>query len=479
MTSPPRFELVVQHGRARVERRADRRTVGVLGRLEAIVLKLLADGRSPAEVERLVARTIDGDARPVVRKVHGRFGPLLKPEYGIAAPIAMAQLAGVDASPSSDGVRDLPGPKVLHWAVTRFCPRRCAYCYAEPEFGGMASDASLTRAQLDRIFREAVELGAEHLLAAGAEPLLRDDLPEVLGDAVARGLTPNITTKHPIGPELAARLAAAKVPHVSLSLDSLSPDTSLHLIGSRAYPDQVRRSAAHLHAAGVAFSIQAVATPFNLSDLEAVVGFAADAGAVVVQIVPFEDVRRPIAALGNDAMTVPDVTFLADLVERAAKRYPHLRCELFDKLGSGARVEFQCDIGATKLFFLPNGIVHRCYKLVDDESLMGKDLRTVSVAEAWHDPGFGIKISPPRELYAGSSCGVCSRFDGCHDDGRCIFQAKMTHQTYYAPDRACDGPFLSASSIVPLASLSRASHSRKPDSETGVSNGIGQRTFPP
>jgi radical SAM protein with 4Fe4S-binding SPASM domain len=454
MIPPPCFELVVQHRRACVERRADRRIVGILGRLDAIVLKLLADGRSVDDVGQLLAGSIDDDARPIVQKVHGRFASLLKPGCGIAAPIALEDLGRVDASPSNGGVRDMPGPKVLQWAVTRFCPRRCVYCYAEPEFGGVASDASLTRAELVRIFREAVELGAEHLLAAGAEPFLRDDLPEVLGDAIACGLTPNITTKHPIGPQLAARLAAARVRHVSLSLDSLSPQTSLMLIGTSSYPDQVRRSAAHLHAAGVEFSIQAVATPFNLSDLEAVVRFAADAGAIVVQVVPFEDVRRPIAALDNDAMTVPDVPWLADLVEQASARYPHLRCELFDKLGAGARAEFQCDIGATKLFFLPNGIVHRCYKLVDDETLMGKDLREVSVAEAWHDPAFGTKISPPRDLYAGSTCGACSRFDACHADGRCIFQAKMTHQTYYAPDRVCDGPFPPVpSSIIPVASL--------------------------
>jgi radical SAM protein with 4Fe4S-binding SPASM domain len=445
---------VIRHRRACVERRADRRTVGVLGRLDAIVLKLLADGRSLTEVEKLFARSMDNGSRSIVNKVHGRFAPLLKPGCGVAAPIALEDLAAVDVSPSNGGIRDLPGPKVLHWAVTRFCPRRCVYCYAEPEFGAAASDASLTHGELVRIFREAVELGAEHLLAAGAEPFLREDLPEVLGDAIACGLTPNITTKHPIGPELAARLAAARVRHVSLSLDSLSPRTSLMLIGSSSYAHQVRRSAAHLKAAGVKFSIQAVATSLNLADLEAVVRFAAEAGAIVVQIVPFEAVRRPIAMLDNNAMESGDVTFLADLVERAAARYSHMRCELFDKLGAGARAEFQCDIGATKLFFLPNGKVHRCYKLVDDESLMGKDLREVSVAEAWHDPGFGTKISPPRELYAESSCGICSRFNGCHDEGRCIFQAKMTHQTYYAPDRACDGPFIPVtSSIIPIESL--------------------------
>jgi MoaA/NifB/PqqE/SkfB family radical SAM enzyme len=174
-----------------------------------------------------------------------------------------------------------------------------------------------------------------------------------------------------------------------------------------------------------------------------------------VQIVPFEDVRRPIGALGNKSMAVADVTSLAGLVEEAGARYPGLRCELFDKLGEGARAGFQCDIGATKLFFLPDGIVHRCYKLVADASLSGKDLREVSVAEAWHDPGFGTKISPPRELYAHSSCGVCSRFDGCHATGRCIFQAQMSHQSYYAPDRVCGGPFLPVPppSIIPVNSL--------------------------
>jgi MoaA/NifB/PqqE/SkfB family radical SAM enzyme len=436
-----------------VERCADRRIVGFLGRLDAIALKLLADGCPPTEVERVLSSSLGRDAHHLIRSVHARFQSILR--SGVAAPVTLADLSDVQPTSARGGVRDLPGPKVLHWSVTRFCPRRCAYCYAEPEFGGHAIDAALTRHELGRIFQEAVELGAEHLLAAGAEPFLRDDLPEVLGDAIACGLTPNVTTKHPIDASLAARVASAGVRHVSLSLDSLSPDTSLTLIGSRAYPEQVRRSAANLKAAGVAFSIQAVATPINLTDLDAVVRFAAEAGAVVIQIVPFEDVRRPIGAFGNRHMAVPDVTLLAALVEEAGARYPTLRCELFDKLGAGARAGSQCDIGATKLFFLPNGVVHRCYKLVDDPSLAGKDLRKVSVAEAWHDPGFGTIISPPRELYAGSSCGVCSQFDGCHEDGRCIFQAKMSHHTYYAPDRACDGPFAvpPPMSMIPIESL--------------------------
>jgi MoaA/NifB/PqqE/SkfB family radical SAM enzyme len=102
----------------------------------------------------------------------------------------------------------------------------------------------------------------------------------------------------------------------------------------------------------------------------------------------------------------------------------------------------------TKMFFLPDGVVHRCYKLTDDGELKGKDLRKHSVAAAWHDPDFGQKISPPRTLYAASNCGNCGHFDNCHDEGRCIYQATFTNGNYFAPDRDCDGPFPAATQPV-------------------------------
>lgn len=160
-----------------------------------------------------------------------------------------------------------------------------------------------------------------------------------------------------------------------------------------------------------------------------------------MQVVPFEPVRKPLTRYSNESMTAPDVAELSELVEEIGGMYPNLKCELFEKLGSGGRDAYNCDIGMTKMFFLPNGVVHRCYKLTDDEGLSGRDLRDSSVAAAWHDPGFGLKISPSRELYSSSNCGKCSRFDNCHEEGRCIYQASFTHQDYFAPDRACDGPY--------------------------------------
>ena len=449
------FEVVQKDRRAYVARRTDQQFVAALTRLEAVVLKVLADGTIVDEAIGLFDSVIGPTAESVVRRVATRFSALLKQGRGIAVPVALDDLEEFDPRAAEElGLREYPGPQVLHWCVTRFCPRRCVYCYTEPLLGGHATDAVITREQLNRVFAEAVTLGAEHLLVAGSEPLLRKDVPEIMGDALRHGITPFITTKHPITRDIATRLAESGVAHISLSVDSMSSRLSLQLIGSDSYPEQVRRSVSHLKEAGVEFSIQSVVTAFNKDEINEVARFAAEAGARVMQVVPFEPVRRPLTTLTNEMMTAPGVDELEEVVDSLSNRYPNLKCELFEKLGTGARAAYNCDIGMTKMFFMPDGTVHRCYKLTEDDSLGGKDLRTCSVAAAWHDADFALKISPPKHLYASSACEPCSRFDNCHKEGRCIYQAEFTHGDYFAPDRACDGPYTAVPSPM-LVSIRR------------------------
>jgi MoaA/NifB/PqqE/SkfB family radical SAM enzyme len=455
MSQPELFELVVLENRAYVMRRADCRLLGGLTRLEAIALKLIAEGLPTQEAEKVFQDVVPLSASALVQRVDARFSPLLKQGRGVATSVSFEKLASVSAPDSKVTLRELPGPRVLHWHVTRYCPRKCVYCYAEPLHGGRAEDAIISRVELARIFAEAAVLGAEHLVVAGSEPMLRPDLPEVMGDAIAHGITPFLTTKHPINQDLALRLAKAGVNHVSLSVDTISPGQSLMMIGSATYPLQIRSTIAHLSDAGVEFSIQSVATEFNVNDICGVARMASDLGAKVMQVVPFETVRKPITRYDNFSMSLRSLDVVRKTVEELANQYPSVRFELFEKLGTGTRAQFHCDIGMTKLFFLPDGIVHRCYKLVDDLMLTGRDLKHCTVADAWHDPCFGLKISPPRDLYQGSACSKCGRFDNCHSEGRCIYEASVTHKSYYAQDRSCNGPYShdSGQQLVPVEAI--------------------------
>jgi ribosomal peptide maturation radical SAM protein 1 len=438
----PVFEVALEGNRAFVVRRGDGRVVAGLDRLEAVVLKLWA-GHSPDET-RLILATAAGDtAAGILEHVEHRFGALMKHGRGISVPLSFDRLMKIDQRGRSLGLRDLPGPRVLHWTVTRYCPRKCIYCYAEPLAGGQALDSVIERAELASIFEEAASLGAEHFVVSGSEPFLRPDLPEIMGDALRCGITPFVTTKHRINKDLARRLAQAGMQHISISFEAVSEELSFEMVGSRQYPAQVRQSTASLREAGLQFSIQAVATRFNLRGLEDVAQFASDSGALVLQIVPFESVREPLTGHGNSDMAVADQEELRTEVDRISRQHPNLRVEFFDKSEGGAG--FHCDIGMTKMFFLPDGTVHRCYKLAHDARLSGKNLRNCSVAEAWHDTSFGLIISPPRKSYGETGCSTCGRFDVCHDDGRCIYEASANWNSYYAPDRALWGTVSSTS----------------------------------
>jgi MoaA/NifB/PqqE/SkfB family radical SAM enzyme len=430
------FEVVLNTNRAFLTRTADARVVAQLGRLEAVVLKL--QNAYGFDSTRAILEAVTPHADELIARVHYRFNALLAAERGVAVNFSLEQLSKVDEQPRLFGLRDLPGPRVLHWTVTRFCPRRCAYCYAEPLHGSEASDSTLTRSDLLRIFEESASLGAQLFVISGSEPFLRDDLPEIMGDALRFGITPSVTTKHPIGSSLAERIAAAGVKHISISLDTVSPTMSHLLIGSRRYPSQVMNSVSHLANAGVRFSFQAVVTRLNAGDVEELARFAAQSHAVVLQLVPFDPVRRPISRFQNQDMALEDPDSLRTVAERLSTQFPTLRVEVFSKSGDASA--FNCDIGMTKLFFLPDGTVHRCYKLADDVALRGKSLRDCTVAEAWHDPQFGTLVSPPQQLYQGSPCGSCARFSRCHADGRCLFQSSVANGSYYGVDRGCSGP---------------------------------------
>ncbi len=113
-------------------------------------------------------------------------------------------------------VRSLAPPDWLSVNVTLRCNLRCVMCttcYDSPE---------LTTRELTGLLDEAADMGVRVFNPLGGEPLVREDLEEVIAHAVARGMFVTLTTNGTLlRPERAARLAALPPSrlHVNLSLD--------------------------------------------------------------------------------------------------------------------------------------------------------------------------------------------------------------------------------------------------------------------
>jgi radical SAM protein len=172
-------------------------------------------------------------------------------------------------------------PRRVYWELTRACDLACRHCRAEaaPE----ADPAELTEreglALIERLARFGPPL--PHLVLTGGDPLKRADLFALIAAARARGfgvsVAPSATAL--LTPEMIARLAAAGVEALSLSLDG--SDAARH-DALRRVPgcfDRTVAAARACVAAGMPFQVNTLVCEETLADLGAIHALAADLGA--------------------------------------------------------------------------------------------------------------------------------------------------------------------------------------------------------
>ncbi|AJM77548.1 GTP 3',8-cyclase MoaA [Rathayibacter toxicus] len=140
----------------------------------------------------------------------------------------------------------------LRISLTDKCNLRCTYCMPAEGLPFLPRASLLTRDEIVRLARIAVEqFEVRQIRFTGGEPLLRKDLAEIIRDVSVLEPRPNISlTTNAIGlAERAQALAASGLDRVNVSLDSLCPDT-FAVVTRRPFLDRVLAGIDALAAAG-------------------------------------------------------------------------------------------------------------------------------------------------------------------------------------------------------------------------------------
>ncbi len=126
-----------------------------------------------------------------------------------------------------------PGPPLWLLAeLTYRCPLQCPYCSNPLDFA--RSHDELNTAEWIEVFRQAREMGAAQLGFSGGEPLVRQDLVELI--AAARGLgyyTNLITSGIGLTEEKIASFADAGLDHIQISFQAADEEVNNLLAGSQ------------------------------------------------------------------------------------------------------------------------------------------------------------------------------------------------------------------------------------------------------
>ncbi|MCM6762637.1 GTP 3',8-cyclase MoaA [Rathayibacter sp. ZW T2_19] len=159
----------------------------------------------------------------------------------------------------------------LRISLTDRCNLRCTYCMPAEGLPFQPPAALLTRDEIVRLARIAVEqFGVRQIRFTGGEPLLRKDLVDIIRGVAALEPRPEISlTTNAIGLSgRAAALAEAGLDRVNVSLDSICAETFAK-VTRRPFLDRVLAGIDALAPAGLKQTkINAVLLP-GINDLEA------------------------------------------------------------------------------------------------------------------------------------------------------------------------------------------------------------------
>lgn len=107
---------------------------------------------------------------------------------------------------------------VIVWNITRSCPLHCVHCYNNSELKKYPGE--LTTVEGKRLIDDLAAFKAPVLIFSGGDPLLREDLFELMSYSKARGVRPVLSTSGiGIDKDVARKIKASGALYVGISLD--------------------------------------------------------------------------------------------------------------------------------------------------------------------------------------------------------------------------------------------------------------------
>jgi AdoMet-dependent heme synthase len=329
-------------------------------------------------------------------------------------------------------------PHVVAWNLTKRCNLECAHCYIAAGPHESAAGELDTAACLEIVDQLLAMNPVPMLILSGGEPLLRADLAEIAQYASANGATVVVGTNGTLlTDERIAGLKNAGVSGVAVSVDSLRPSYHDNFRHGRGALADVQAALTRLTEARLDFIIQTTVTKGNRGELERLVAWSAEQGAVAFNCYFLVPTGR--GASLTDLSPADTEAVLGDLARWQreyrgrmmvrAKCAPHFMRHVYqsDPDSPILNYETRCPCGTQYCRITPDGKLTPCPYLPE----VAGDLRTQSFAEIWRSSRLFRQL---REGTLGGKCGACEYRALC---GGCRARAFALEGDILAADPSC------------------------------------------
>ncbi|MCD4825205.1 MAG: 12,18-didecarboxysiroheme deacetylase [Phycisphaerae bacterium] len=158
---------------------------------------------------------------------------------------------------------------VIVWNCTRRCNLSCMHCYSASD--NRQADDELTTAEAKTMIDDLAAFGCPVLLFSGGEPLLRDDVMELIGYARRKKMRAVLSTNGTaITPAVAEQLAGIDLNYAGISLDGASAEINDKFRGCDGAFEKALAGIRHCLVAGVKVGLRFTINRQNARDIGAI-----------------------------------------------------------------------------------------------------------------------------------------------------------------------------------------------------------------
>ena len=347
--------------------------------------------------------------------------------------MARSRKAGC-AVPDPVARRDIGRPLWLLAELTYRCPLHCVFCYNPVDYA--MQHRELSTEDWKRVLRESRALGAAQLGLSGGEPLLRDDLEEIVREARSLGYYTNLLTSGIGLSESRIRaLKDAGLDHIQLSFQDSTKEMNDFLSSTRTF--ELKNKVARLiKQHDYPMVLNCVLHRYNIDHVQQILEMAEAMGAEYVELA---NTQYYSWAYLNRAQLLPTHEQIerARVVTDAFRERVKGRMRLFfvapDYHGKRPK---KCTNGWGQVFITvrADGTVLPCHTAGMLPGMSFPNAREHSIEWAWYD-------SPGFNRFRGTGwmkepCRSCPEKD--HDLGGCRCQAWMLAGDAEAADPVCE-----------------------------------------
>ena len=178
---------------------------------------------------------------------------------------------------TDDPVSERPQRRpVVVWNTTNRCNLECVHCYAGAESEPTAGE--LTTAEGKRLLEDLADYGAPVVLFSGGEPMVREDLAELVACAADAGIRPVLSTNGTLlTADRARELKRAGLAYAGVSVDGLAERNDEFRGVDGAFRAAVEGIETCLDV-GLKTGLRYTVTRQNVDDLDGVVDLLSDVG---------------------------------------------------------------------------------------------------------------------------------------------------------------------------------------------------------